>query len=736
MLRNFPDVYVSVTDKSQVTPLRSRFRCGLIGPAEKGPINVGTKIGSSRDFLRIFGSSLPGKFLSNAVQLVSNLSDGATVVRIAHEYTILDTSGASATGTEGATVVDTPNYSAFQISDYIRVSQLGKVTTVNARVIGVTVGQLELDPATPLLDTYDAANIDRSRINPQDGDPSMAVNAANDAEAFMTYPVWDTDPLGGNSTTVAVSGAKSTFEVEVTANYDQLVGALNPGDTVKIEQSGLETSRELMVRELVPPLPGVNGKIKFEPVNRSEFGYQAVSLQDSYTDATVTLMLTENTVGYHLLAAMPGTWANSDGVRTGLIVKVVPGSRPDTKKLQIFEDSGLVEEIDNLSSTVTIVDEQSQLQVPNPNFFVNAVNGKSAYINFALNDPSDPTSCWLGVGDIEPPANTRKPWKASNSTVNQVAFSRGFNGENVIDADYIGTIDPVTELPTGLKIFEDKDLNLELDIICCPGISSMAVAQEMDRIGRAVNVAALLDIPKGLNLRQATNWSNGLGLYSSNGSLDTAYVTEIWNWGTTTDSFTGNSVVVPPTCGALRCLAYTFDSFGPGWAAAGETRGLIPEFTAVEYPRSSDEARQASYRDGNVVNSILVNQNRIMLFGNATTQRTDSKLASLNNLITVNTILRNMYKRGRKYLFDPLDDILLAQMYQDFRNLLSGYKNDRMIEDFDLTLDKTNNSPDDRNQRQAQVAFQVVPIDALEKLFIKATVRESGAVLNSLSGSA
>jgi len=82
--------------------------------------------------------------------------------------------------------------------------------------------------------------------------------------------------------------------------------------------------------------------------------------------------------------------------------------------------------------------------------------------------------------------------------------------------------------------------------------------------------------------------------------------------------------------------------------------------------------------------------------------------------------------------FDPLDDILLAQMYQDFKNLLQGFKNDRFIEDFSLELDKNNNTSDDRNNRQANVDFSVIPIDALEKLFINATVRESGAVLNSV----
>jgi hypothetical protein len=734
-LRNFPDVYTTVTDKSFTSPTRSRFHCGLIGPAQNGPVNVATAINSVRDFRRVFGISLPGVFLSNAVQLVSDKSDGVVVVRIAHQYETLSTSGASATGTAAAIAVSTPNAAQFRANDYIRVSQIGRITTVNARVISTGSNTLDLDPSTPLQDTYTAATVDRSRVEPTEGDPTLAANAANEAEAFLLYPIWETAPVGtGDLAVVNVSGIKNAFEVTVNINPDEIFGSglLAVGDVVKIVQTGLKTSRELMVKELVPPVPGVSGIIRFEPVNRSDVGYLAVSLQDSYTAASLYKLTSySTTAGYHLLAKNPGTWANSNGVSTGLIANIVPGSNPDSKKLQVFVDSVLAEEIDNLSGDATVLDNNNAT-IANPNYIVTAVNGVSQYVVFALENPLDPTTIWLGPNGLELPANTRNAWQLTVTKVNVAAFSQGYNGENVVDSDYIGTVDPQTELPTGLKIFEDIDNNLQLDFIVAPGVTSMNVFQEMDRINRVVNMATVFDTPSGLNIRQANDWLNGVGQYVSRGKLDTYTMTSAWNWGTMTDAFTGESVVVPPTVGFLRCLAFTFDSFKPSFAAAGETRGLIPEFTALQYPRISNDAKQSTYRNGNVLNPIIINRNRIMLFGNQTTQRSNSKLASLNNVVTVNTILRAMYQRGRKYIFDPLDDILLAQMYQDFKNLLQGFKNDRFVEDFSLQLDKTNNSADDRNNRQANVDFSIIPIDALEKLFINATVRESGAVLNSV----
>jgi hypothetical protein len=716
-LRTFPSVNTRVLDDSFFSNTTSRFRCGLIGPASKGPVNVATGVRSIRDFFSQFGPSLPGVYLAAAVQMTAEISDNITVVRVAHPYETLQTSGASASGSANATVVNTPNAVLFQADDYVRVSQIGKVTTVNARVISKTSSTLNLDPATPLADTYTAATVDRSRNT---DDPILGADAANEAEAFLKANVWSATGVGGVATEATVSGNKNEFEVEVETNTTQLLASdLAPGDLVKLQQVGLKTSRELMVKEVIPNVPGVKAKITFEPVNRSDVGYQALGLQDTYTGAKIFKRSGSPLVlGYHLLAAMPGTWANSDGVTTGLIVKVAPGTQPDTKKLRIYENSGLVEEIDNLSS-----DSAS------PNFFVTRVNGLSAFINFALANPEDPTSLWLGGGTIEPPANTVNPWITSLSKVNVAAFKGGFNGENVTDADYFGTIDPVTELPSGLKIFEDKDNNIQVDVLAAPGVSSINVAFELDRINREINTMSVFDVPRGLNARQAIDWQASTGLFKSNGLLDTYTIALYWNWITIVDAFTGNRIVVPPSCGALRAMAFTFDAFKPWFVAAGETRGLIPEALAVEFPRVSDDAKNAMYRNGNVINPILINRQRIMVFGDTTTQRVDSKLADVHSVILVNTVLQRLTVLGRKYLFDPIDDILITQMYQDFKGFMDGIKNDRGVEDFLVVMDKTNNSADDRNNRRVNVQVQMIPESALEQLNITAVVRESGATL-------
>lgn len=743
-LQSFPGVYTQVIDDSFITPTVSRFRVGLIGPATAGPVNVRTQVISVGDFNNKFGASLPGTYLGNAVQLVSNLSDGATVVRIARQYSILSTSGASATGTSSSTIINTPNAPLFSVDDYVRVSQIGLPSTVNALVLAVSSTALTLD--TPLASTYTHANIDRSRVTPDQGDPEFAKNAANEAEAFIKVPVWSGTVVGGG-TPVRVSGAKGSFSVivqEGDTGSGPVFGnspVLTVGSVCLLQNTGQNSTREIMVESVVPPVPGVKGKINFVSTNQVDTGYQAVSLQDQYgsdtaytngTGATITL-LSSYGVGYMLLAADPGTWANSDGQSTGLIVQISPGSQPDTKKILVYDNSTLVELWDNMSASPTVLDGVTNTQVTNPNFYPNAINGNSQFIAFALSDPTNNESCWLLSGNPTPPANTQSGWALGQANwINKSAFLKGFDGENVVDSDYIGTIDPVTEAPSGIQVFNDRENTLNLDFIAAPGVTSISVASAMDAVNRVINSATTFDSPAGLTLRQVTDWSNAVGQFTGIGMLDTYTVAIYFNWFTMVDAWTGEQVSVPPTCGALRALAYTFDAFKPWFAAAGVLRGQLPEALALAYPKLSDDAKQASYGNGNVVNSIIVQSGAIMVYGNRTTQRIESKMTALNNVVLVNTILRNMSAIGKKYVFDPIDSILYSQLNTDFSNYLNSVQNDQGIEQYNLVIDSTNNTAADRNARQVNVSLYVIPTDAMERLYITAIVRESGAVLNSV----
>jgi hypothetical protein len=704
--QTFPGVYPKVIDDSFFTPATSRFHAGLIGVAEKGPFNTPTAVRSLKEYRRIFGKSIENRYMASAAAILSDLSDGTVVVRVGRQYESVAVNDAS--GSVGTYQIFTPRAALFKAGDYVRITQPGKKSTVNARIdsVPMTNDRLVLVSATAeaqsLQDGYAGASIDTCPIS----------GAANEAEAFLQAYAYDaTLTLAGD-----VVGDKNAFEF--TVNGDQTL--LTAGDLIKIEQTGRATTREVRIKEVKAKIGGL-ATIKLDTSNNTEVGYQALPLQDSYTagrisKVTISGSVPVTTLALPLLAASAGTWANSDGVKTGLIVLVSPGSKADTKRILVYEDSGLVESIDNLSTDAASAD-----------YYVTRIQGKSQYITIPPN-----------YTVATHPANTVNPWNKTLATpLNIAAFDKGWNGLEPAIEDFVGTINPADDSQTGLKSFIDE--NLTIDVLCAPDVPALffdndvAVAQELARVARNIFAVGLIDVPKGLNAREATDWHNGAGLYSYRGKLDTYSLACCWNWITVTDVFTGELKAVPPSTGVLRCLASTFDKYKPWFAAAGENRGVIPEATAVEFPKVAPETRAAMYGEGNGVNPILLLRGRIMNFGERTLQRTESKLTALHSVILTNHIVRGMSEIGRRFVFDPNDQTLLAQMRLAFQSFMDGVQNERGVEEYALILDESNNNATTRNNREVIVDLSYIPVDAVERIFINATVRESGAQLNAVN---
>jgi hypothetical protein len=710
--RTFPGVYVNVSDKSFQTTTTSRFLGGLIGVAERGQFNTPTQVRSLTDYVNKFGRTVPNSYMADAAALISEVSDGLTVVRVGAQYDAVTTGNAS--GAANTYSVVTPQASLFSVDDYVRITQRGKATTANAKIreIDGTTITLEStgDEAVALADSYTAADIDKSPLP----------NAANEAEGFVNTLAWS-DALQVGAVVLSIDSVKNAYEFTVVGGTAS--AAISAGDLLKIEEEGKASTREVLVKEVLS-----DNRVKLETTNKSENGYQALSLQASYSSTGDTVARiykavtttpppsNPNLVSYastrsmKITANTQGTWANSDGRVTGVMVRIAPGSSADTKKILVYYQSGLVETIDN----VVFDDANSE------NYAPTRVNGNSAYINVSM------------IQDV-PPANSREPWNLLISeNLNVTGLSGGFNGENADVSDYVGTIEPSDDSPTGLKCFEDESVNV--NVIAAPGRTEIAIAQEIARVCRSIHAVGVFDIPAELNSREATDWHNGEGLYTGQGRIDSSYIAFFWNWFDTADRFTGQTKRVPPSIGVLLAMARTFDQYKPWYAASGDVRGYIEVATAVEFERLSADAKNAMYGNGNSVNPILKNrQQRIVVFGDRTMQRAESKLTALHNMVLVNEVVRSLAEIGRQFVFDPNDRILLEQIKSRFRTYLTAVKDDRGIEGYDLVLDSSNNTAETRNRREVICDLSIIPTDTMERLSINATVRESGAQLNSVA---
>lgn len=711
-----PGVYTSITNDSFPASPVSTFSAGILGEANMGPINVPTLINSDAQFKATFGSSLgAGFYLADTIATLLPITNNLWVERIAHEYnvfpiqpsvTALNTTVSAGTNKvylsdnsllNPANIVN--NFGDLSAENlYVRITETAKETTVNSQVISIgSDGTNKYAILSEVSDVYSTnATIEYS----------TQLNAANSAESIL----YAYDYSASIGTAV---GSKGQYTFAFAASGTNTV---NIGDLLLLEQTGAASTAEVEVKAVVRN--STQTVVQLQTTNVAKSGYQALPLQATYSAATVYRANTGSTSPVlWLKSATEGTWANGVNASTGLFVSVAPGSNAGTKKLNIYLNSSLVQAIDNLSIDPT-----------NANFYGNIV---SPYIAVTAYDFTNSA-----------PSNTANPWDTSVASINAGAstggtFTNGFNGELTTQADYIGNIDDSNNVTTGVQAFADTS-KYDVYFLAAPGVTDRAidsadsfesVQREFDNVASIAGAISLIDVPDYLNLSQANDWHNGVGVYSYRSRINSTSSACFWNWLNIADQWStvsGATKWAPPVLGALRCLAYTFNSANPWRVAAGTTYGAIPEAIAVRYTKASQAQRDASYGNGNSVNPILWLNGQATLFGERTMAVAESELAVIHCNTLVHTVLDGMAAIGRKHTFEPNDKQLVTSLTQEFTAFLSGIQNSRGMESYAFTID---NSAANRSKRQVVVSLELVPTEDMERMFINAAVFAAGAQL-------
>jgi len=753
-IKTFPGVYTTITDKSFFPPASSRFKPGLIGVASKGEFDVPTPIRSLKDFVTLFGKPLTttyttdattdlttpdgsGYFLADTVDALADLTNAITVVRIGNRYTEL----APADGVSGAnsytlySPANAPRVQALlaQGDVFLRVQQTGMDSTVNASVVSAGGGTIALDTAgDALADGYTAATISYSLYD-------KAANAAEGALYAYTYGTNSSQMVDAVYTTVgSVTGYKNQFQFWCSANAT----AIQTGDVFKIKETNKDTTHEVRVKSVLVDYGDTSGTVYLEKTDIAQIGYQAAPLQDNYANA-VLCKPTGKVPFLFLRAATDGTWANGADTTQGLYLKVRPGSAAGTKKLEVYWDSALVETHDNITDDpADTVDYWSvRLEQGKSNYvYVDAVSNPAGQNWTAANTVGPWDQRFFGSNVVSglpvpmPLGATNAGWLAvaiGNVQDTGGQFTKGYNGENPQDSDWIGDLDPVNDSMSGIRAFEDTD-TVDVNILAAPMDNiSTAVMEQLGRTGSKINAMSFCDVPAGLNAREAIDWHNGRLPTQDGSRLDNRNVAIYWNWFLRSNRW-GETKWVPPVIGLLRAMAASFNVDKPWSAVAGEVRGYLPEAQQVQFASVAEDTKQAMYGNGNSVNPILKIKGRHYIYGERTMQRAESKLTAVHSVILTNWVVTGMATVARRYVFDPNDAELLVQLKLAFTEFLDRIVNDRGIERYNLVMDSRNNTAETRNNREVIVDLEMIPTDVAERIYINATVRESGAVLNRL----
>ena len=506
--------------------------------------------------------------------------------------------------------------------------------------------------------------------------------------------------------------------------------ALSTGDLIKITTGTYNTTTandtsEVLVKSIVTNNTTGGCTITLYPSAVTSIGYQPLTLQATYTTAKIFKVKRANGLDsggafvtsrmLHLYASSEGTWANSDtATNSNLVVSVGPGSATGSKKIMVYYNTELVETLDNL----TVTDSTASTYLPT------YVNARSSYIQVGYDGIADDLLVTVA------PANTLDGWNIANlgGKVNVGNFSGGANGANTENSDWIGDLDPTTDLYTGFQSFRNEN-DYQINVLAIPGAVDSDLQQNLVQVARVLNAVAILDIAETVVPRQYADWRNAAGSYADRTKIDDWHGALFANWVDIIDPYTTDTRRVPPSVEVIRCMARTFNNDKPWYAAAGEIRGFCDNAQGLQFRTVNQASKTQSY-DSNV-NLIVSNNGRIQVYGDRTLQVADSKLMELHVAILTNYIVANIGIVCRQFIFDPNDSVLLAQINQAITQFMDGVQNERGVTQYKLTVDGSNNNDETRALREVIIDLGIVPTSTAERIFLTLTVNRSGAQLNA-----
>lgn len=412
-----------------------------------------------------------------------------------------------------------------------------------------------------------------------------------------------------------------------------------------------------------------------------------VAIPDSLSQAALTVT-----------ALTEGTWANSSGTtsRDGINVILTDDESNGSGTYFIFQVEFLgrvVEEFHKCSWDPSSTD-----------FFVTKINSATSGSNYVT----------VAQGTSNAPVLAR------------YALTGGANGiSGIDDADFVGQADPSTGVYTGLKTFLDSTLSI--NILATPGASATVMHEGVSIAEQRADCVFLIDPPLGLSVQKVIQWSNGTGGLGNTAAFNSSYAAMFWPWVEYLDSYTGARVFTPPSGWAAAQFAYN-DRVADAWfAPAGVNRGRLTAALRVEYSPKLTE-RQLLQAPGQIVNPIVNDPiDGIMVYGQATCQRTTSALDRLNVRRMMLYIEKVLATSVRSLVFEPNEPVTWRRFEALAEPALATVKARRGLNNYQLKCDDQTNTADLRNNKVMRGIILVEPTNAAEKIQLDFAITAQGA---------
>lgn len=689
---NAPDVYVIEKDISDYSPAIDSSVVGLVGFAEKGPVNKATLITSQEQLVQTFGKpneNIPGQALTGALEVLET-TNAMYFVR-ATTTSSLDASAAVQLGSCPAIVVSSM---LFGVSRHLYFT--AQVWDGTGKKQFTTPKKFAL-----LSSTTNAASGGTQGIAMQ-----KVVGGSLDDDKIGAFFDAGSTTSGYIVGLFAGSGAKLSVSAWSDAGYT----AKSPSAI-------------------------------FQPV-----GFDG-SPSGALMASSITVWggsLETSTIQYQPKTIHPGAGWNAGptptGGTSGASVEIVPLGGQNVN-LQVNSD-GVVEEsykVSLVNSGVFVEDMINTGEVdPISNIIKGHIVSGSTYTDFAVQKLGSflHTVSSLGAGAVNGRLGSGakaiqygvKPRfvKFVQGTYNLSGGTNGFSN----DGDTIATAiigDPTTNPKTGIYALDDDSLNIS--IAATPGHTHQNIQNALITLAESSqNFIALVAPPYASidNVQEAIDWTNGKTT-DRTAPINSSYAAIYWPWVKSFSIWDGKDIWYDPTIFAARQMAFTDSVSDPWFAPAGFVRGRLTKPVDTEMPLNRGDIGSL-YSGGNIINPIVkFAQNGITIWGQRTGQRAPTALDRINVRRMLIILRKLILASTRLFVFEPNDVFTWERIERLLNPLLDDIRRRRGITEFKVVCDETTNTPIriDRNELWTKVLIK--PTKTAEFLIFELNLTDQSA---------
>lgn len=767
-----PSVRIAEKDLSFIAPEQSFHRAGLVGFASKGPINIPTRVSSTRQLHRVFGNPHPDvgdPYLIYAAEQYLLVANELYIVRVGDEDNVSDESAQKASvevPSAGSRIViqsDTAGPYSFPQDSFFRWRLNGVLSVKNLVVLA--------DDNRESPDTGNAYSCEElaEALNDQLTDLDGIEFICNDDDKIAVRTTFAYGPdaslelvsvqdaiYGGGS---SITGLGTDMTVAETTGDEDSYGdgyeAAGDWDFTGLEDDALDLkvvvdgTDNINIDNVVQvlDLSALVGDTRTTSEIVDEIntqiddgnvpgGFEAVADGDF-----VSLLTLHHGRGARILVKSDSNGASIFGF-SGTTAK---GTSPEGVSGDVgIETYGIVTGDSNTTGEVTFVIEADSAGIEGNSTQVRIINNlRESSWTMEVFSNGVSVEAW---GGLTKDVNSRFYVETFLSTVSD--YIKVVDDTDILASpkdgtyDLSGGTDGIPSDPddqdallvgsdvgsTGIYALSEPE-QIDIDLLAVPGHSSTTVIQALINVCQNMrqDCLAIIDAPFGLTVEEIVAWQNGTHPLNS-ARFDSDFAALYWPWVKIRDTYNRVDVWVPPSGSIMATIARSDFLDRPWFAPAGIRRGVVPGILDV-FTRPTLQERDLMYGNRNAINPIIQfsDLDGFVVWGQKTLQRIPTALDRINVRRMLFIAEKRIRAASRTLQFDPHDEQLRQKFIDLSSAILREIQVERGLTAFLVQCDEELNSPDviDRNELRARIGLQ--PTRAAEFIFIEFSVHRTGS---------